>query len=141
MWQNNSDWTSCIDVEDIVKHVTDIKGNIFVALGAKEADKFSAIQGNVIARMVVDKTINNITTLVDRGPYDLDKEEVLFKQYDFKALICKNSGTKNGYYKIEIAKQKGIPIYMLERPYIVMENTFFDIEEIVKSANAIQVRL
>ena len=142
IWQKklDSDWTSCIDVEDIVKHIKNIKGNIFVALGAKEADKFSTIQGNVIARMVVDKANNNITTLVDRGPYDLDKEKSLFNQYDFRALICKNSGTKDGYYKIEIAKQKGIPIYMLERPYIEVENTFFDIEEIVKSANTIIIK-
>ncbi len=112
---------------DIAAATAHIQGNIFVALGAKDAPLFLHHTGNIIVRSMRPVSIANGTCIVAPPPADIKTEQALFDTHNFTAVICKDSGTDNGYHKIAIAKHRHIPVYMLSRPCIesvTYDNTY-----------------
>lgn len=59
------------------------------------------------------KTITGIESI---GPFTLEDEQQLFEFYNIDALISKNSGGKSVAAKIQIAREHGLPVYILKRP-------------------------
>lgn len=51
-----------------------------------------------------------------RGPFTLDGERALFDRYRFDVVVSKNSGGAATEAKLEIARERGLPVIMLERP-------------------------
>ena len=89
---------------------------MFFTLGAKSMGDYNDLNCYVIARTVKKIPINNGECLVDKGPYSINNEQLLFDKYNFQALVCKNSGGDMNYNKIEVAIKRKIPIFMLDRP-------------------------
>ena len=90
---------------------------VLVTLGARHAPYFAYMASHVIFRTVdplpqAGKMIN----VVGVGPFDLEKERLLFQKYGISALICKNSGGPWSAAKLTIARERKIPVVMLERP-------------------------
>ena len=68
--------------------------------------------------------------LEDIGPYGLEGERSLMDKYRIDALISKNSGGIHTIAKLEAARERGIPVYMLKRPQLAeVEREFDDIDE------------
>ncbi|RDU96641.1 cobalt-precorrin-6A reductase [Trinickia dinghuensis] len=51
-----------------------------------------------------------------RGPFTLDGERALFEQCEFDVVISKNSGGAATEAKLEVARERGLPVIMLARP-------------------------
>jgi precorrin-6A/cobalt-precorrin-6A reductase len=49
------------------------------------------------------------------GPYELEPERELMKKHRIDALVSKNSGGAQTVVKLEIAREREIPVYMLKR--------------------------
>jgi precorrin-6A/cobalt-precorrin-6A reductase len=62
------------------------------------------------------KQTNTIRWIESIGPFALDDERKLFKRHQIEALISKNSGGKSVAAKIQVAREKNLPVYILERP-------------------------
>ncbi|MEM7565422.1 MAG: precorrin-6A/cobalt-precorrin-6A reductase [Pseudomonadota bacterium] len=60
------------------------------------------------------------------GPYDLDPERDLLDRFKIDAVVCKNSGGTHASAKLEAARERGIPVYMLCRPELVEVDQEFD---------------
>lgn len=58
----------------------------------------------------------SMTWIEDVGPFGLDSERALFERYRFDALVCKNSGGSATDAKLSVARERGIPVYMFQRP-------------------------
>ena len=64
------------------------------------------------------------------GPYELAPERELMKKHRIDALVSKNSGGAQTVAKLEIARERNIPVYMLKRPQLApVEREFSDIGE------------
>ena len=53
-----------------------------------------------------------------RGPFHLDDERGLFERRDIDVLICKNSGSSATEPKLEVARERGVPVLVLKRPVL-----------------------
>ena len=53
-----------------------------------------------------------------RGPFSLEHELALFRQYQISLLVSKNSGGDSTYAKIEVARKLEIPVLMVARPEV-----------------------
>lgn len=60
-----------------------------------------------------------------RGPFTLDGERALFERCGFDVVVSKNSGGAATEAKLEVARERGLPIIMLKRPSLPdVERTF-----------------
>lgn len=51
-----------------------------------------------------------------RGPFRLDDERALFAEGQFDVLITKNSGSSATEPKLQVARERGLPVLLLARP-------------------------
>lgn len=54
-----------------------------------------------------------------RGPFRLEDERELFERRDIDVLISKNSGSSATEHKLEVARERGVPVLVLKRPVLV----------------------
>jgi len=54
--------------------------------------------------------------LAARGPFTLEGERALFALQGFDVLVSKNSGGSATEAKLEVARERGLPVVMLRRP-------------------------
>ncbi|WP_296188165.1 cobalt-precorrin-6A reductase [Pseudomonas sp. UBA1879] len=53
-----------------------------------------------------------------RGPFHLEDERGLFERRDIDVLISKNSGSSATEPKLEVARERGVPVLVLKRPVL-----------------------
>lgn len=67
-----------------------------------------------------------------RGPFHLEDERVLFERRQIDVLISKNSGSGATEPKLEVARERGLPVLVLKRPELpVMDREFFAVDEMI----------
>lgn len=69
-----------------------------------------------------------------RGPFTLEGERALFEQYGFDVVISKNSGGAATEAKLEIARERGLPVFMIERPRLAEVDRTFERAEALLAA-------
>lgn len=57
------------------------------------------------------------------GPYSFMDEKALFEQFEIDLLVTKNSGGKATQAKLDVARELGIPVIMLQRPKMHSETS------------------
>ncbi|MGH8379682.1 cobalt-precorrin-6A reductase [Pseudomonas sp.] len=71
-----------------------------------------------------------------RGPFHLEDERALFERRQIDVLISKNSGSGATEPKLEVARERGLPVLVLKRPELpVVDREFFAVGEIVTALN------
>ena len=79
--------------------------------------------------------------LAARGPFTLEGERALFALQAFDVLVSKNSGGGATEAKLEVARERGLPIIMLRRPELpAAEREFERIDDLLAALRA-QVEL
>ncbi|WP_263264975.1 cobalt-precorrin-6A reductase [Pseudomonas sp. RIT-PI-S] len=53
-----------------------------------------------------------------RGPFQLEQERALFAQGNFDVLVSKNSGSDATEPKLQVARERRLPVLMLARPQL-----------------------
>ena len=53
-----------------------------------------------------------------RGPFRIEEERTLFEQRRIDVLISKNSGSSATEPKLEVARERGVPVLILKRPVL-----------------------
>ena len=54
----------------------------------------------------------------DRGPFDLEAERQLFERLNCDVLVSKNSGGDSTEPKLQVARERGLPVLLLRRPLL-----------------------
>lgn len=75
-----------------------------------------------------------LTLLCATGPFALEEESALFRDYRIDVLVAKNSGGKSVEAKLRAARQLRIPVVMLERPTLpTADREFANVGAIVEA--------
>jgi precorrin-6A/cobalt-precorrin-6A reductase len=61
---------------------------------------------------------DSMTWIEDIGPFDVDSERTLFERYQVDALVSKNSGGLATVAKLTVARERGVPVFLLRRPLL-----------------------
>lgn len=61
-----------------------------------------------------------------RGPFALEHERALFQAQGFDVLVSKNSGSGATEPKLQVARERGLPVLMLARPELPKADREFD---------------
>ncbi|MFM0054322.1 cobalt-precorrin-6A reductase [Paraburkholderia phytofirmans] len=75
--------------------------------------------------------------LAARGPFTLEGERALFALQAFDVVVSKNSGGQATEAKLEVARERGLPVVMLRRPELPAAEREF--ENVADLLDALQV--
>lgn len=69
-----------------------------------------------------------------RGPFLLEDERQLFEQRDIDVLISKNSGSGSTEPKLDVARERGLPVLILKRPHLPgVDRLFWAVDEVLEA--------
>ncbi len=69
-----------------------------------------------------------------RGPFLIDDERALFERRQIDVLVSKNSGSTATEPKLEVARERGVPVLVLKRPVLPeVDRTFPDQKRVLEA--------
>jgi precorrin-6A/cobalt-precorrin-6A reductase len=117
------EWIEVESVEAAAKAIPESVNRIFITSGRQQLEPFlqrSHIYPETwyLMRSIdpPDIELPNSKMLLDRGPFSLEQERKLLRDYQIQAIVSKNSGGDATYAKIIAARELEIPIVMVQRP-------------------------
>ena len=111
------------------KALAETEGNILLTTGSKELGIYAAdenLRNRLYARVLPshesislceDAGLSGKHIIAMQGPFSMETDLALIRQFDIKILVTKSSGSAGGAPdKVKAAAKAGIPIYMIGRP-------------------------
>jgi len=114
-------WIRVTDTEQAVAALGADPARIFLALGRQTIGDFaSASQHFYLLRFVdaAEPTLPHHHLVVDRGPFTLAGELALLREHRIQMLVAKNAGGSGARAKLDAARELGLPVVMIDRPFI-----------------------
>ncbi|MCY7331598.1 MAG: cobalt-precorrin-6A reductase [Pseudanabaena sp. CAN_BIN31] len=131
-------WIEVESVEAAAKAIPELVNRVFITSGRQQLEPFlqrSQVYPNTwyLMRSIdpPDIELPNSKILLDRGPFSLEQERQLLRDYQIQAIVSKNSGGDATYAKIIAARELGIPIVMVQRPAMPEGEKVTSIEEAI----------
>lgn len=127
-------WIDCNSLEEAADKLP--SGSIaFLALGHQYLDRFSHRDDvSFIARMVDEPKsaipLKNHQLVIAKPSHVATEELALFKYHAVTHLVCRNSGGRLVYAKIEAARELNLPVLMLKRPPLPEGKSFSSVEDL-----------
>jgi len=131
-WREVADWAELIEAlrpfrrplftlgREPLQHLDEIPAQQFWTLRALEA-----CPGN-----------ERCEVIAARGPFYLEDERALFERRQIDVLISKNSGSGATEPKLEVARERGLPVLILKRPELPgVDRAFFGVDEMIAALN------
>lgn len=92
---------------------------VFLTIGRQELAAFAHLSNVWFLMRMIEPPAPPIPTgkvLLERGPFDLATERQLLVDYQIQLIVSKNSGGEATYAKLIAARERGIPVVMVQRP-------------------------
>ncbi|VVO21649.1 cobalt-precorrin-6A reductase [Pseudomonas fluorescens] len=116
--QAGDDWREVSDWAELVEALKPFKRPLFT-LGREPLQHLDEIpDGQFWTLRALDQYPGNkrCEVIGARGPFLLDEERGLFERRQIDVLISKNSGSSATEPKLEVARERGVPVLILKRP-------------------------
>lgn len=132
-WQpgKNDNWQSFPSWDDLLKQLSSKKKIFFSAGQITQAvvDSLGRDQSAVLRTAAQPQLLlpNTFTWIKAIGPFKVDDELALMRQYEIDVVVSKNSGGNATSAKLVAARELNIPVFMLKRPTLpISEREFRD---------------
>lgn len=122
MPQPGDHWIHVPDIEGAAREAAEIRdeGCVFVTTGARDLAAYARDASHPYLIRTVDPPTGALpprhTIVLDRGPYTVDGETALMDEHGVCGLVTKNSGGELTAAKLTVARQRGIPVVMVDPP-------------------------
>lgn len=126
--QPGDDWREVADWAGLMSALNEFQWPFFT-LGREplaHLDEIPATQFWTIRCLDQEPGSERAQVIGARGPFDLDSERALFAEQGFDVLISKNSGGNATEPKLQVARERQLPVLMLKRPPLPPATREFD---------------
>lgn len=119
--QPGDDWRFAPDLETAAEITPITYGPCFLTVGRTKMAPFAARKDLRFLIRTVDPPslpFDHPCSLIihGRGPFTLDDERALFDKHGVGALVTANSGGAAAAAKLQVARENGVPVVLVERP-------------------------
>lgn len=118
--QPGDDWREVADWAELVEALKPFKRPLFT-LGREplqHLDEIPAEQFWTLRALDVYPGNERCEVIGARGPFIIKDERALFEERRIDVLISKNSGSTATEPKLEVARERGVPVLVLKRPVL-----------------------
>lgn len=121
-WQagTGDDWREVSDWAELIKTMGDFQRPFFT-LGREPLAHLHEIpehQRWTVRCLDAQPAVARAEIIGDRGPFDLGAERQLFERLNCDVLVSKNSGGDSTEPKLQVARERGLPVLLLRRPML-----------------------
>jgi precorrin-6A/cobalt-precorrin-6A reductase len=124
-WERSAEdnWIEVDSVEAAVAAIPATAQRIFLTIGRQQLAPFAVLTDRWCLIRSIDPPAADLRLppgklLLDRGPFNLERERQLLIDDRIHAIVSKNSGGDATYAKIIAARELGLPIVMVRRPIV-----------------------
>lgn len=135
-WQpgQDDDWREVSDWPDLIAALAPFKRPLFT-LGREPLQHLHEIPEHqfwTLRALDVYPGNQRCEVIGARGPFHLEDERELFERRNIDVLVSKNSGSRATEPKLEVARERGLPVLVLKRPVLAaVDREFGRIEELL----------
>ncbi|MBF8745990.1 MULTISPECIES: cobalt-precorrin-6A reductase [Pseudomonas putida group] len=128
-WQSQAgdDWREVADWPALVEALRPFKRPLFT-LGREPLQHLDEIpSGQFWTLRALEACAGNsrCEVIAARGPFRLEDERALFERCAIDVLVSKNSGSVATEPKLDVARERGVPVLILQRPSLpTVDRTF-----------------
>lgn len=133
--QPDDDWCEVADWSELVEALAAFQRPLFT-LGREPLEHLHEIPPEQFWTLrALDVYPGNVRCEVigARGPFLIDDERKLFAQRRIDVLISKNSGSSATEPKLQVARERGVPVLILKRPTLAqVDREFRTVEDVLE---------
>lgn len=121
-WREVADWAGLIDALAAFQRP-------FFTLGREPLEHLGEIPAHqhwTVRCLQGQAPGERFEVIASRGPFGLDEERALFDRLGTDVLISKNSGSQSTEPKLQVARERGLPVLILKRPELPPVTREFD---------------
>lgn len=134
--QPDDDWREVADWSELIEALAPFQRPLFT-LGREPLEHLHEIPPEQFWTLrALDVYPGNVRCEVigARGPFLIDDERKLFAQRRIDVLISKNSGSSATEPKLQVARERGVPVLILKRPTLAqVDREFSTVEDLLES--------
>ncbi len=125
-WQpsEKDNWIDITDETELLKNLAGYN-SVFLTAGqishSLTTDLGAMGHQQQLLRTAVEPSMqlpDSMTWLKAIGPFSVEGEQAIFKKFNIDVLVSKNSGGHSTSAKLTVAREKAIPVLMIQRPFI-----------------------
>ena len=114
-------WIEVSNMEMAISHLPSRPSRIFLTIGRQQLAWFTMRDDLWFLVRLIDSSsarisLTNVVCIDGRGPFDVESERDLLKEYHIDMMVSKNSGGTASYAKILAARSLGVPVIMIAQP-------------------------
>lgn len=123
-WQASTadHWLCVPDMAAAMAALPEDPARVFLAIGRQSLEDFAAKpQHHYLLRLVDPPTalpLPQTTVLIARGPFTLQGDLDLLQTHRITHIVAKNAGGRGARAKLDAARQLGLPVIMIDRPFV-----------------------
>ena len=127
-WQAQSGdvWQHVPDIAAAVQALPTEPARVFLAIGRQHVTPFLACTQHWYLLRLVDVVVDSVLDLpagrgqvvLDRGPFSVEGDRALLHAHGITHVVSKNSGGAGAQAKLMAARERSLPVIMIDRPVI-----------------------
>ena len=141
-WQAQSGdvWQHVPNTAAAVQALPDEPARVFLAIGRQHLAPFLACAQHWYLLRLVDPVVDSLLDLpaerghvvLDRGPFTLAGDRALLQTHGITHVVSKNSGGAGAQAKLTAARERGLPVILIDRPFIPVRPTVSTVEGVCR---------
>lgn len=137
-WQAQSGdaWQHVPDIAAAAQALPTDPARVFLAIGRQNLAPFLAhAQHWYLLRLVdpvLDLPAERGHVVLDRGPFSLEGDRALLQAHGITHVVSKNSGGAGAQAKLTAARERGLPVILIDRPFISARQTVGTVDEVLQ---------
>jgi precorrin-6A/cobalt-precorrin-6A reductase len=134
--QPGDNWTLAPDMAAAVQAIGSAPRKVFSGIGNLALAELQAAPQHTYVIRLIDLpkgplALPNIVFIQARGPFTAEDDIRLFREHGIEVVLTKNAGGDATVSKIEAARALGLPVAMVQRPFIPPRLTVATAEEAI----------
>jgi precorrin-6A/cobalt-precorrin-6A reductase len=81
---------------------------------------------------VLDVPTERGQVVLDRGPFTLEGDRALLQAHGITHVVSKNSGGAGAQAKLTVARERGLLVILIDRPFIPARTVVHSVNEVLR---------